>query len=790
MSRAENPEGGESDPYASVPGELKNRPQWLLWDASAETPRRPHWKGDFGISWSDPECWHTFGEAVQAAQTCESWGIGYVMAADNDDYTAGVYGCIDIDGAYDEGGELRDWVPDLSAFTDALTYIEYSPSGNSLHIPIVASDVPEWWSDSEIDADLHQGVDVLTNKFCTFTGDTHADSGSSIAGVDPTNWLFEAYQNIRGESPRLSDPAGADYDGDEYLEASDIENALGAIDPDIEHTEWVKLGYAVHDFDDGATGKSLFESWSKRGSKYDDKAQRTIDSIWSNADSGTGVTLGTLIHKAKQNGWSVPNPKGSTGENTTQAPSRETTGWDAIYRQYTTASEAEERKPARFQAAELLSEEYHWSNLEENDQLYAYNPDRGVYEPNGEKRVRELLVENLKEEYAKNEKNELLDQLRGRHTVSQDEMGGPKNHIPVRNGVLEVHTTGIELKDHAPEYRFLGAVDTEYDPDAECPQFRSFLNDVVQSGAGRKKLQEYAGYTLMHWGLPHHKALFLVGPTASGKSTFLDTIRAVLGSGTVVSLTPQELTSERFAGAELFQSWANFRNDIPSSLIEDTGAFKEITAGDSIKAERKFKDPFRFEPTAKHLFSANQLPDAETEDEAFYRRVLLVPFPSSVPRSKRDEHLDEKLQSELPGVLNWMLEGLQRLMQQGKFTADRTPGETQRTWEQWGNTVDRFREICLEKESGAELPKKTVYRAYHGYCEAENLPAETQHKMTRRLKSEGIADGRAYVDGKRQRVFVGVELNEKGESYLPSAEDNDGGTGPGLGDFGGGNADE
>ncbi|WP_246982101.1 phage/plasmid primase, P4 family [Halorientalis marina] len=510
----------------------------------------------------------------------------------------------------------------------------------------------------------------------------------------------------------------------------------------------------------------------------DDYWQRT----WEKAKRNVGTDANTKA---------VPTTDGGTvtaAQETTDAPQRneDSHTWDAVYREYDGASEAEERKPARYKATELLSEAHHWANLEENDVLYAYDSERGVYNPTGEKRVRELLVDNLKEQYAKNEKNEILDQLRGRHTVSQDEMGGPAKHIPVRNGVLKVESDSIELADHDPRYRFLGSVATEFDPNADCPRFRSFLKESVQSGAGRKKLQEYAGYTLLHWGLPYHKALFLVGPTASGKSTFLDTIRAVLDTDTVVSLTPQELTSERFAGAELFQSWANFRNDIPSSLIEDTGSFKEITAGDSIKAERKFKDPFRFEPTAKHLFSANQLPDAETEDEAFYRRVLLVPFPSSVPKEDRDPHLDEKLQSELSGVLNWMLEGLQRLMQQGQFTADRTPGETQRTWEKWGNTVDRFRETCLEKTEGDELAKQTAFRAYLTFCEEENLPAETQHKMTRRLKSEGIADGRAYIDGKRQRVFVGVTLNERGESYLTSDEDSDSdGRNSGIGDYGG-----
>lgn len=134
-------------------------------------------------------------------------------------------------------------------------------------------------------------------------------------------------------------------------------------------------------------------------------------------------------------------------------------------------------------------------------------------------------------------------------------------------------------------------------------------------------------------------------------------------------------------------------------------------------------------------------------------------------------------------MLNWMLEGLQRLMQQGQFTADRTPGKTQRTWKKWGKTVDRFREVCLEKEDGGEVPKQRAYKAYHAFCEAKNLPAETRHKMTRRLKSEGIADGRAYVDGKRQRVFVGVTLTDRGEGYLEKDDSDDSRNG-GLDEYG------
>lgn len=290
----------------NIPDRFKERERWLLWDDSADTPRRPHWRGDFGISWSDPDDWHTFEEALEASQERDSWGIGYVFTPDDDEYM------IDVDGGFTDDGKPREWFPGLDRFTDDGAYMEWSPSGNGLHIP-VEGQPPEWWKDSKVGPEVHQGVEVLENKFCTFTGAKHDDSGDDVTDTNAAPFLFTVFQNIRGESPRLeSDESDSerDYGDDEWLTDDDVRDALDTIDPDVPHNEWIILGYAVHDHDSGSGGKSIFESWSQGGEKWDSDAQRSIDSIWSNATQGSDVTVGTLVHKAKANGWDVPTPDG------------------------------------------------------------------------------------------------------------------------------------------------------------------------------------------------------------------------------------------------------------------------------------------------------------------------------------------------------------------------------------------------------------------------------------------------------------------------------------------------
>jgi len=822
-----------------IPQELTDRDQWLLWDSSHDTPRQPHWKGDFRISWSDPDDWHSFPEAVAAAQQRGSWGIGYVMALDNDDHARGLYGCLDLDGCLASRDSPKDWLPSLDVFVEDGAYIERSPSGDGLHIPLVGQDAPDWWRDSHFSEDEHEGVEYLTNKFVTFTGDQLGDQHDGVSDVEPTTFLYHAYEQLNGEAPRDPDVDPAESGRQDSFTESQVEEALSHVDSNCAYPEWRDVAFAVHDWDSGATGKALVEQWS-RGPGWDDESQELIDKIWDGADSPSGskITVATLAHKAMGNGWEpsfsseyegTPTAKelvaryndefesaadvpdifdratdggdtvagpasgdtdrpvppdepvalGDDGQDEDPAPAGDVDGWEAIYQAYVAAEDADERLPARYEATEQLTTESHWRTLVENDQLWRYDAGAGIYRPDGEAKARERLVNQLKEQYKAHEQSEICDQIRGRSLIREAEFGGPDGYIATENCVLEIGRDRITQHEHSPAYEFVGRCQTPYDPDADCPRFKSFLRESVEQEAEVETLQEYAGYALMHWRLPHHKALFLVGPTASGKSTFLDAIRAMLGEDATASLTPQQMTSERFGGAELYGKMANIRNDIPASMIEDTGQFKEITAGDPIKAEEKYQDPFMFEPTAKHMFSANELPDAQTDDEAFYRRILLLAFPQTVPRGERDPKLDAKLATELPGILNWCLDGLQRLLRQGRFTMDRTPAETQRTWEKWGNSVSRFEQACLA-DGNESIPKSEIHQAYIAFCEDEGIPTETQHKMTRELKLEGYQDGQARVNGRKTRVFMNIEWTGRGQQYLDSDDGDRGGLGDGA----------
>lgn len=316
-----------------IPEELKERDQWLLWDKSAE--RKQPFTLDSAeqivpASWTNPDEWLTFDEAVQVAEDRDPVGIGYVFANTNDKYARGLYGALDLDGCVGEIG-LKDWVPGLDPFLDAGAYIERSPSGEGLHIPLAGFEPPDWWSDEHRSADEHEGVEAYGSKFFTFTGDQVEGSGDTVAdaGEYVDDWLAAVYEELTGEDPRETVPersATSDLEGetdddsstsygDEYLTREDVEDALSHINPDVEYPTWRNIGFALASFfDSERVAQRVFTDWSRGGSKWDREAEDLAERIIADEDgAGKTAEIGTVIHHARQGGWEMPTPSDSMG---------------------------------------------------------------------------------------------------------------------------------------------------------------------------------------------------------------------------------------------------------------------------------------------------------------------------------------------------------------------------------------------------------------------------------------------------------------------------------------------
>lgn len=221
--------------------------------------------------------------------------------------------------------------------------------------------------------------------------------------------------------------------------------------------------------------------------------------------------------------------------------------------------------------------------------------------------------------------------------------------MAVENGLLDLEAAADGEGDDAirplrPDDLALTRLSVEYDPTAEAGDWADYVAEWAEDGKA-DALQEYVGYCLEVGALPIHRALLLVGSGANGKGTFLGVVRTLLGAENTESIELQTLANEKDAVADFYGAVANIDDDLSSrSLGKGLGMFKKLVAGDPVRARRLYEDGFQFEPTGKHLYAANEVPEVEVPegDEAFWRRWVLVEFPNHYAPTERDTQLGDQ----------------------------------------------------------------------------------------------------------------------------------------------------
>lgn len=231
-------------------------------------------------------------------------------------------------------------------------------------------------------------------------------------------------------------------------------------------------------------------------------------------------------------------------------------------------------------------------------------------------------------------------------------------YLNLNNGVLET-STGI-LHKHSNQFKFKSIIPINYNPDAKCPLFIQFLDEVMLGDPELIQLiQEMIGYILLG-GKPFlHKAFVLLGNGRNGKSTLIDVIRAMLGDNNI-SNVPLNLLNKPFSTVQLNGKMANLVEETPSGE-QNSEEFKAAVGGGIIMASNKGKDEFPLRVNARFVFACNEAPTFKDKKSSILDRLVIIPFNYYVPEDKRDFQLTEKLYAELEGILTWCIEGAIRV---------------------------------------------------------------------------------------------------------------------------------
>ncbi|WP_349401291.1 DNA primase family protein, partial [Clostridium perfringens] len=222
--------------------------------------------------------------------------------------------------------------------------------------------------------------------------------------------------------------------------------------------------------------------------------------------------------------------------------------------------------------------------------------ENGVYNISGEKEAGRIIMDYMLPNYCTMASiRDCRDQWDILVSMDFDVFNRNPYLVNVRNGLLDIRD--MSFKEHTPSYLSTVQLNVEYNPQAHCPQFEKFLNEVLDCRL-IPLVQEILGY-LLTTNTSAQKSFVLLGPARTGKSTLLWVVEYLLLGKKNVSNIPWQEIGDKFKTAELLGKLANVFSDLPSKSIDDTGIFKVVTGEDYLMAEKKNKNPFKFRPFAR-----------------------------------------------------------------------------------------------------------------------------------------------------------------------------------------------
>lgn len=351
--------------------------------------------------------------------------------------------------------------------------------------------------------------------------------------------------------------------------------------------------------------------------------------------------------------------------------------------------------------------------------------------------------------------------------VMPDELDANPWLLNVANGTLDLRTGTLRPACRADLLTKLSPV--THDPDAQAPAWARFLEQVVPDDEVREFVRRAAGYALT--GDVSEQVLFFAhGGGANGKSTLFETLLAMLGDyGRQAE--PDLLLARNEAHPTGMADLQGARLVVASEIDEGRrlaeATVKQLTGDTIIKARFMRQDFFEFTATHKLFLHANHRPVVRGTDHAMWRRLRLVPFTVTIPRSEQDKSLPGRLLGELPGILRWALEGCLAWRSSGLTEPEAVRVATSDYQAEMDVLGAFLSESCVELEV-ASVSASQLYHAYTEWCDESGERALSQRRLGMALSERGF-ERRKYGSANRWHWFgIGLVTGGGDEPLNPS----------------------
>lgn len=308
--------------------------------------------------------------------------------------------------------------------------------------------------------------------------------------------------------------------------------------------------------------------------------------------------------------------------------------------------------------------------------------------------------------------------------------------INLINGTFHITSSKQDLKPHKETDFLRYILPFEYDRAATCPIFLKYLERVLPDSETRDVLAEYIGYVFTR-NLKLEKLLLLYGSGANGKSVFFEVINALLGKENISNYSLSNL-SEEHNRAQIVNKLLNYGSEVKAGIEPDL--LKALASVEPIQARLKHGNSFIMENYAKLAFNCNELPKDIEHNEAYFRRFLIIPFEVLIPEEDRDPNLAPRIiNNELPGVFNWVLAGLKRLLGKSKFSECKKVRDILEAYRLDSDSTWSFIEDAgYQSDLIKWVTLKELYQDYKIYCIDSGYKALSIRKFAERIRKHGF----------------------------------------------------
>jgi len=552
----------------------------------------------------------------------------------------------------------------------------------------------------------------------------------------------------------------------------EIEAAVSAIpNNDCHYDDWVRMAHAVKGAQKGMTadgGNALFFKWSRKSAKNDDTA--TLG-LWNSITEVREIGAGTIFDWAKDYGFDIGQWR------TEHSPMAQITpSGDLILDPadpLATARTILEREFTENGLRTLHHQSGEFRNWVNNHYPVADSDDiRAIGY-----RVLDDAMRPTKEgltpfQPTAGKVNNAIDALKAAANLNSATTApawldgssdpNPRQILAMKNGLLNI--AGRQLMAPSPLFWTFNALNYVYKPNAGCcEEWLKFLDSIWnEDQASIEVLQEIFGY-LLTGDTRQQKAFLLVGPKRSGKGTIARLLTALLGSNNVCAPTLASLSSQ-FGLAPLIDKLVAIIADARLGSRADQHQIAErllsVSGEDGQTIDRKYLPPWNGRLPTRFFVMSNELPRLADASGALASRFIILQMTRSF-YGKEDQGLTERLLGELPAILNWALDGRDRLAKRGHFQQPESSVEAMQELEDLSSPTGAFVRDRLEVGPLHEESIDAVYCAWNQWCEDQgrDYPG-TKATFSRDLRAAvaGLETKQKRLGGGRPRFFVGVRL--------------------------------